>query len=78
MNKFIPLVSNVENIEKGKKAKDHEISVGVLASEINQDNPKFYASRTGRLYDPIQVLILLKALQATNYQKSFMRNITLY
>ena len=52
MTKFIPLVSNVENIEKGKKAQDHEISVAVLASEIHQDNPKFYASRTGRLYDP--------------------------
>jgi DNA replication protein DnaC len=52
MTKFIPLVSNVEKIEKGKKAQDHEISVAVIASEIHQDNPKFYASRTGRLYDP--------------------------
>jgi DNA replication protein DnaC len=53
MTNFIPLVSNVENIEKGKKAQDHEISVAVLASDIHQDNPKFFASRTGRLYDPI-------------------------
>jgi AAA domain (dynein-related subfamily) len=53
MTKFIPLVSNVENIEKGKKAQDHEISVAVLASDIHQDSPKFYASRTGRLYDPL-------------------------
>jgi len=53
MTKFIPLVSNVENIEKGKKAQDHEISVAVLASDIHQDSPKFYASRTGRLYDPV-------------------------
>lgn len=52
MTKFIPLVSNIENIEKGKKATDHEISIAVLASEIHQDSPKFYASRTGRLYDP--------------------------
>jgi AAA domain (dynein-related subfamily) len=53
MTKFIPLVSNVENIEKGKKAQDHEISIAVLASEIHLVNPKFYASRTGRLYDPV-------------------------
>ena len=53
MTKFIPLVSNVENIEKGKKAQDHEISIAVLASEIHLEEPKFYASRTGRLYDPV-------------------------
>ena len=49
---FIPLVSNVEKVEKGKKVQDHEISVAVLASEIHLDSPKLFASRTGRLYDP--------------------------
>jgi cobaltochelatase CobS len=49
---FIPLVSNVERVEKGKKVIDHEISVSVLASEIHEADPKFYASRAGRLYDP--------------------------
>ena len=41
MTKFIPLVSNVENIEKGKKAQDHEISIAVLASEIHLEDLNF-------------------------------------
>lgn len=52
MNKPLILATNIDNLEKGQKASDFEISVGVLPTEINKDNPTLYAFRTGRIYNP--------------------------
>lgn len=52
MNKPLILATNIDSLEKGQKASDFEISVGVLPTEINKDNPTLYAFRTGRIYDP--------------------------
>lgn len=51
MNKPIILATNIDQLEKGQKASDFEISVGILPSDINKDNPTFYAYRSGRIYD---------------------------
>jgi cobaltochelatase CobS len=52
MNKPLILATNIDQLEKGQKASDFEISVGVLPTEINKENPTLYAFRTGRIYDP--------------------------
>ena len=52
MNKPLILATNIDQLEKGQKASDFEISVGVLPTEINKDNPTLYAFRTGRIYNP--------------------------
>jgi cobaltochelatase CobS len=52
MNKPIILATNIDKLEKGQKASDFEISVGVLPSDLNKDNPTLYAFRTGRIYNP--------------------------
>jgi cobaltochelatase CobS len=52
MNKPIILATNIETLEKGQKAGDFEISIGVLPADLKNDNPKLYAYRTGRIYDP--------------------------
>jgi cobaltochelatase CobS len=52
MNKPLILATNIDSLEKGQKASDFEISVGVLPTEINKENPTLYAFRTGRIYDP--------------------------
>lgn len=52
MNKPIILATNIETLEKGQKAGDFEISIGVLPSDLKSENPKLYAYRTGRIYDP--------------------------
>ena len=43
MNKPLILATNIDQLEKGQKASDFEISVGVLPTEINKDNPTLYA-----------------------------------
>jgi GTPase SAR1 family protein len=52
MNKPLILATNIDQLEKGQKASDFEISVGILPGEINKDNPTLYAFRTGRIYNP--------------------------
>jgi cobaltochelatase CobS len=52
MNKPIILATNIDKLEKGQKASDFEISVGILPTDINKDNPTLYAFRTGRIYNP--------------------------
>ena len=52
MNKPLILATNIDQLEKGQKASDFEISVGVLPTEINKENPTLYAFRTGRIYNP--------------------------
>lgn len=52
MNKPIILATNIETLEKGQKASDFEISIGVLPADLHKDSPKLYAFRTGRIYDP--------------------------
>jgi hypothetical protein len=52
MNKPLILATNIDSLEKGQKASDFEISVGVLPTEINKENPTLYAFRTGRIYNP--------------------------
>ena len=52
MNKPITLASNIDQLEKGQKASDFEISVAILPNELNKDEPTYYPYRTGRIYSP--------------------------
>jgi cobaltochelatase CobS len=52
MQKPIILATNINELEKGQKAADFEISVGVLPADLMKDEPIFYAYRQGTLYNP--------------------------